>query len=200
MGGVADSLPKPLRVIDIPLQMNHVTNLIFSKKYIVEHAIRFNTAMSYGEDTLFVFYLRLYKHNFIYLDNELYFYRQVSTSVMHQRNKNATEKLLNSHLQILTEYKRILDNWDSCLYSGDAKPQERYYWTIQNILFIILRVTKNQRIEIFNYLKREGHYPYPILWNRLMHNCSSKKAILINLFSLLFPLEWYYRLLMKLFK
>lgn len=189
-----------LIIVDSPLQMNNAFSVIITRTYLNKHKIRFNTTMTYGEDTLFVFYLRLYKHKFIYLDNELYFYRQVSTSAMHQKNKSALEKSFNAQLQMLIEYKSILDNWDAELYAGDAKPQERYYWMIQNILFSLLRYDKARRLEIFNYLKCEGHYPYPILWSRLIHNSNSKTTLLINLFSLLFPLEWYYRIIMKLLK
>lgn len=189
-----------LNIVNAPPQMNNAFSVIITKTYLNKHNIRFNTTITYGEDTLFVFYLRLYKHKFIYFDNELYFYRQVSTSAMHQKSKSALEKSFNAQLKMLAEYKSILDNWDAKLYAGDAKPQERYYWMVQNILFLLLRYDKARRLEIFNYLKCGGHYPYPILWSRLIHNSNSKTTLLTNLFSLLFPLEWYYRIIMKLLK
>lgn len=133
--------------VKAPPQMNNAFSVIITRTYLNKHEIRFNTTMAYGEDTLFVFYLRLYKHKFIYLDNELYFYRQVSTSAMHQKSKSTMEKSLNAQLQMLAEYKNILENWDTELYTVDAKPQERYYWTVQNILFSLLRYDKACRLE-----------------------------------------------------
>lgn len=189
-----------LKETNTPPQMNNIFRLIVSKKYIVEHSIRFKTSISYAEDTLFVFYLRLYKHKFIYLNNELYYYRQVSTSLMHQKTTLAIEKSINSQMELLEEYKKILDCWNEKLYMGDAKPQERYYWTIQNILFSLLNYNKVQRKNYFNFLKEKGHYPYPILWKRLFYNSKTTKNFLINLFCLFFPYEWYYRFLISFYK
>ena len=156
--------------------------------------------MSYGEDTLFMYHLRLFEHHFINTPNVLYYYRQVPTSVMHQKDSLAIEKSLESAIVMLDEFKAVLDNWNSDLYKGDAKTQERYYWTIQNILFIILRINRYRRNEIFQKLEKDGHYPYPFQIKRLIKDSNSIKAYLINGFCLLFPLKWYYRFISLLFK
>ena len=189
-----------LRIINTPPNMQNACCVIIKREYIKKHNIRFQTNMAYGEDTLFVFYIRLFKHNLLYFDNVLYYYRQVPTSAMLSKDAKAQERMFNSQLQMLNEYKRIIDDRNPQLYCGDAKPRERYYWTIQNILFTLLRFEKKRRIEVFNMLKQGGHYPYPILWERLLYNSNHIKSFLINFFCLFFPLEWYYRLMMRVFK
>ena len=181
-----------------PPNMQNAWVVIIKKEYLNQNKIRFNNMMCYGEDTLFVFYLRLYKHNFIYFDNDLYFYRQVSSSAMHQKNTSAQIKLFDSQMVMLSEYKYILDNYDSSLFQGDAKPQERYYWTVQNILFSNLKFSTHKRKDLFLQLKAAGHYPYPILWGRLFKNSKTLKALLINIYCIFFPIESYYRIIMHL--
>ena len=184
-----------------PSHMENVISFIMRKSFVDSHDIKFNTTMSYGEDTLFTYFLSLYEHKSIYFENVLYFYRQVPTSAMHQKSEASKNKMLNSQLQMLKEYKTILENWDENKYLESANTRMRYYWTIQNILFTMLRCcNRTRRNNIFNQLKRDGDYPYPILWNRLVHNSPNRTIFLINAFCLLFPLEWYYRLMMKLFK
>lgn len=197
---VCNAIPVELKISEHIPNMQNAAALIIKRDYVKRHSICFNTAMAYGEDTLFVFYLRLYKHNFVYFDSELYFYRQVLVSAMHQTSVAAKEKMLSSQLQMLNEFKRVLDNWNEEYNYGDAKPQERYYWTVQNILFSILKLENSRKHEMFEQLKLNRHYPYPILWRRLFRNSNSITAFLINAFCLLFPMEWYYRLMMKLVK
>lgn len=180
--------------------MSNVSLIIAKRSYINCHKIRFNEKMSYGEDTLFMYHMRLYEHYFINTPNVLYYYRQVPTSVMHQKDTLAIGKSLQSALVMLDEFKAVLDNWDSDLYKGDAKTQERYYWTVQNILFILLRIDKSKRNKIFQRLEKDGHYPYPIQFKRLMKDSKSIKAFLLNGFCLLFPLKCYYRFISFILK
>ena len=182
------------------VQMQNAFLIIAKRSYINRHKIRFNEKMSYGEDTLFMYHMRLFEHHFINTPNVLYYYRQVPTSVMHQKNSLAIDKSLESAIVMLDEFKAVLDNWNSDLYKGDANTRERYYWTIQNILFIILRINRYRRNEIFQKLEKDGHYPYPFQIKRLIKNSNSIKAYLINGFCLLFPLKWYYRFISLLFK
>lgn len=189
--------PIPMTFDSSTPQLNNVYSLIINKKYLNSHNIRFNPALSYSEDTLFVYYIRLYKHTFINVSDPLYFYRQVATSAMHIKSVSTQEKYLHSSLIMLNEFKHVLDNWDAQKYAGDAMTQERYYWTIQNILFSILRLDKLTRYRVFRQMEEDGHYPYPIQWKRLFVDSRCIQAVIINSFSLFFPIRPYYKLLMK---
>lgn len=181
------------------VSMSNVWSLIIKKEYLIEHNIRFNEQMAYGEDTLFNYYVRLYKHKFIYSTAVLYYYRNVPTSAMNSKDEKSMMKYFVSTMCMLDCFKAQLDKGDEIELGGDAKTEERYYWSIQNALFAILRRPKSKRKELFKNLCSAGHYPYPIQLKRLICDSPSLEMFCVNLFCLLFPIKVYYKFLMKIF-
>lgn len=82
-------------------------------------------------------------------------------------------------------------------YSGEISKEkylnirQRIDWSCQNLLFGALLLGKNERKKVLHYLSSKGHYPYPILWNRLSLKYGLSN-FLINLMTLMFPFKPYY--------
>ena len=97
--------PVDLSITEGIPQLNNVFSIIIRRQYLLSHNIKFDTRMTYGEDTLFIYFIRLFRHNLIFFPESLYFYRQVDGSAMHTKTDSATKKKFNSSLIMLSEFK-----------------------------------------------------------------------------------------------
>lgn len=171
---------------------------IVSRYFLLENNIRFNTNMQYGEDTLWIFFLKFFHCNIKELNSVFYYYRMNPTSVMHQKNTklkhfDSMYEMLKVYVSLYSEYKNKS--------SFDVKNLRcRIYWSIQNVLFdAIYCKSEKERKLILDELKAEELYPYPLQWNRISLKYGMKN-FLVNMFSLLFPCKYYYQFICKIFR
>ena len=151
-------------------QASTAFNYIVSRDYLIRHKIRFDRSITYGEDTLWVFWLHFFKGVFRNLSNCFYFYRQRPGSAVHS--------VLNEYGDRLSEAER-------------NHLKHRIYWSIQNVLFDALHAAPEERSHILDELTTTGFYPYPVLWGRLSLKYGWKN-LAMNLISLFFPFKSYY--------
>lgn len=176
---------------------NIPVTIIIKRDYLLSNGIRFDEEMSFGEDTLWRYFTGLYSLDFIDTKEILYYYRQVSTSAMHNKTKQRHESWLVSMKHMCFVYEDILKNQPNRLQEDQLlNTKERLYWSVENVLLGALKVRKGE--ETIQEFKKRGLYPYPILWGRLFES-SSLGALKTNLFCLFFPLEWYYKFVSKVF-
>ncbi len=167
-------------------------NYIVSRNYLLKHTIQFDPSISYGEDTLWCFWVNFFHGQFIYCINPLYFYRQRAGSAMHVKTKERHIKHLNSMMAMLRTYQCAIQNYRNTLSDKEVSLlKQRVYWSTQNVLFDAVSIGKHDRLNLLNSLIEDRLYPYPILWNRLSLNYGFKN-ILVNIICLFFPFKWYY--------
>lgn len=146
---------------------NNVWASIISADLIQQHNIRFQCKLRYGEDTLFQYYVYMYRMGnraSITVKNDLYFYRQQSDSAMHHKTVGAYD----THVQNLIELARIYQaDYDRKIVSDEIKIKEvkmRQYMAIEGALTILPK-SQYPLKDILKTLKGEGLYPYPMmLW------------------------------------
>ena len=187
-----------LRFTPFTTSFHNPVVVITKRTHLCNHNIKFKVGMPYGEDTLWAFWCLLYPHNYVTAEVDLYYYRQNPNSAMHQKNTAARAKWLKSMLIMLEEYKYVLDNWNSeMLESKHQETRDRLDWSVQNVMFGALRMSREECISIWDTLKQNKYYPYKIQLSRLTGSVGLGD-LKTNAFCLLFPCRWYYKLLIKL--
>ena len=172
-------------------------NIIINREFLLVNQIEFNPAMSFGEDTLWRYYIWLYSDYVLQTDTVLYHYRNVPTSATHAKSEIRSKKWLTSMQEMLYSYQHMYDN-----FPNDINKRKRYdtkiriYWTVQNILLGAIRAKKSR--EVLSDLIARGLYPYPVLWKRLWGS-RSLGEFGTNLFCLLFPIPLYYKNIAKIY-
>ena len=165
---------------------------IMSRNFLCKHNIQFEPGISHQEDTLWMFYITLFKARFVYTPRQIYAYRMRDNSAMHDKSAENRLKYMNSMVAMLKTYRHILQTHNDKLSKVElSNLQRRIYWSVQNILFFAMRLDKKNRQSMLSSLMADGLYPYPILWDRLSLKYGIKNLI-IGLFTLLFPCKWYY--------
>lgn len=168
-------------------------DFIISSGFLKKNKILFDTSISYGEDTLWVFWVNFFPGKIHYLTNIVYRYRQRSGSAMHIYDDARNLKHLKSMQVMLKAYNRALSEYgDELSIEMSTHLRYRAYWSVQNILFDALYLRSAEREMIVNELINDGNYPYPVLWDRIELKDGIKNFI-VNLIALPFPFRWYYR-------
>lgn len=170
---------------------NSPVSILVKRSLLTDNDVTFKVGMSYGEDTLWRFYIWLYGTSFIATSESLYYYRQVAGSAMHSKNHG---KWLQSMQTMVEEYNKVLKRPSGIDRDKLASVKLRKQWAVQNVLFGALRATRAESDQVFDNLRAAREYPYPIQWSRLMGS-RSLGSLKYNLFTLLFPIKPYYRLL-----
>lgn len=167
-------------------------NTLARLDYIKSHKIKFKEGMCYEEDTLWAFWMQLFDPKQEQIFNKVYNYRERIGSSMQSKNIESKQKWLDSMFMMYETYVEVLKD-----YSGEISKEkylnirQRIDWSCQNLLFGALLLGKNERKKVLHYLSSKGHYPYPILWNRLSLKYGLNN-FLINLMTLMFPFKPYY--------
>lgn len=162
---------------------------IISRKFLLSHNIKFKVGVTHQEDTLWVFWLNIFKCTYCYTDEIIYAYRQRATSAMHNWDK---QDYLDSMIALTDTYKDVLDKFCDKLSLDECdKIKIRIQQSVQNELFCSMLMDKQVRMQILQTLIADGLYPYPILWSRLSVRYGIKN-LLINLVGLFIPCKLYY--------
>lgn len=166
---------------------------IMSRSFLCRYDIKFEIGVTYQEDTLWMFWVNFFKARKIYTSKLIYAYRQRLGSAVHSLDEKRYSRHLQSMQAMLSTYQRALNDYGDEMSEKDRNNlQHRIYWSVQNVLFDALRVSKATRDKIISQLIVEGFYPYPILWGRLTLK-DGWKNFAVGLFALLFPIRCYYQ-------
>lgn len=172
---------------------NVVYSIIVNRQYLIDNRICFNEDMKYGEDTLWRFYISVFSDNFLPLGSELYLYRVVPTSAMHQKSKEKRAEWVKSMWIMLDAYCKLNEDGNRLSNQNLTRQlKQRIEWSTANILFGGMFISEQEALENLNTLKKRKLYPYPILLSRFLETKSK-----VDLLCLPFPFEIYYRLLLK---
>lgn len=167
-------------------------NTLARLEYIKSHNISFKERMRYGEDTLWAFFMQLFEPRQEKIYNKVYNYRERQSSAMHLKTSQSNEYWLESMYMMHEAYIEALEKYSAVIEKDKIENiKERIKWSSQNLLFGALRLGKDKRNQVLAYLKKQGNYPYSILWGRLTWKYGLNN-FLVNLISLFFPFECYY--------
>ena len=182
-----------------------VCTTIVERAIYTENSLFFNEGLQHGEDHMFSYgssrYIDYKKH--IYLSNVIYNYRRRANSAV---NKSRTadgvmrnlEDLIRLAIIYRDEYAKLkLENCENKLFVKNTKV--RMHHATSGVLFLAARMRNKMNIDdLLTRLKREGLYPYPILWHTLKKSHTEGRAIALS--KLLFPIEFIYKIMIKLLR
>jgi len=177
----------------IPQNISCSGNRIILRSLLLNNNIIWHEELSPNDDTIFLFYISIFKKNSIYLDSATYYWRQNPNSVTRKKSFKTTNQHLNSYLLMAkiyqTEFKKFNDDKKSPIRQNI---KHRIGLTIKSILVDAAFIyTTEERIKLLDMLKKENLYPYPFLWIDVKPKISIKRTLMD--WSLLFiPCKMYY--------
>lgn len=170
--------------------------LILPTKKIID--CKFDKTLSYGEDYYWTFLLGNIFEKAIKLTPELYCYRRRSNSAMSSRDHNATQKRIESFINLYDRYESAETDGTIC----DRNKKELARRKRQCIQACLLTAISNhmsliETQELLKNLKQKKMYPYKIVLENLKprKNIREYKS---NLVALLLPLEKYFWIIYRL--
>lgn len=176
-----------------------IWNSIIKREYLLEYELWFIKGMKYGEDTLWMSLVELFTQKHKRLNLPIYKYRIRTNSAVHTHNES-------TKLQRFVDMQTMQEVWLNVItqhsdkISLDQRKQleTRISWCTSNILLAALEQNKQVRKNTLLKLKKNGSYPYKIIWTRISLRYGLKN-FLVTIFTLFFPLEIYYRIIAYLF-
>lgn len=182
------------------ISSSNVWGMILRRVIVFENCIFFNENMSYGEDTLFMYFVSLYldvkRH--VYIHEPIYYYRQRKTSAMHTKSKERAMRHMNDMLEMARCYSvKIIDG----SISGKALKNTKLRRN-KAVATAMFDAAKDRNVNIQSLLfslKQEGLYPYALAWWTLKPSRSFNNW-LQNLVSFLFPFALYYKIFTKIIR
>ena len=134
---------------------------LFCKDLIIEKNIRFLQGMKYAEDTLFA--LQVLEHAskpWIYLQEEIYFYRTVASSTVHQTSKEDLGKHIADRFRVL---QYCVEHQQLAGFRGNII-RRRIYLSSFNILINLPKsnLSKTQTLAQLRKMKC-----FPLKWNAI---------------------------------
>ncbi|MCI6444102.1 MAG: glycosyltransferase [Clostridia bacterium] len=175
----------------------NVCGAIIKSQIIKDNNISFELKMKYGEDTLFMYYVYLYSsdRDTIEINSPLYYYRQRSTSAMHQESVDNITKHTEDLISMAYTYKKTYDNGILDKHKKE-NTRLRQYWAIEGALTIMPQSSLNCE-EVLGQLKKDGLYPYPTLWKKFF-GARGLKAKLVQFPKLFFKYKLLYKIYYKM--
>lgn len=168
-----------------------VCRSIFNTDLLRENGLRFSQSIKYSEDVLFGFKALIKAERCAKTDGVYYHYYQREGSAMHSGNH---VKHIESMYLLAGEYLKIADEeekWrDVALRKKDYAIKALLFGLVQNA---DIKLAK----EWIAKLRSEKLYPFPFLWKSLRNN-ATRKQVLINYSSFLFPWKWYFMTCVRL--
>lgn len=172
---------------------NTAVNYVIRRDYLRNNDISFKEGMTYGEDTLWCFWVNFYNCQPIFqVQPALYFYRQRSGSSMHSKSHDSRIKHLDSMLMMLDTYTEVY-KFGKITTEQKKHLKSRIDWSVQNVCMDAIRLSKDECNKIVRYLADQGLYPYQFNRNRYSVKYGLKNFA-INVFACLLKYKWYLRL------
>lgn len=161
---------------------------------VKKNNIRFIDYITYGEDTLFQYYVYMFrtgKDPTIRINNVLYYYRQHASSLMRHQSLGAYNKHVDDLVEMDYIYQR---DYNNRIVNDQRKLNEikmRQHMAIEGVLAILPR-SHYKYNDIIGLLEKEGLYPYPMLWWKLKR-AKGIKAKINAFYRMLFRYKIFYR-------
>ena len=164
---------------------------LFRKALISTHNIRFLKGMKYAEDTLF--HLQFLVHasgKWIYLQEEIYYYRTVASSAVHQVSSAAIGKQISDRLQVI---QYCLTQRHLTDFRGDIIRQ-RIYLSAFNILINLPKSDLQKKAVLAELAQMQC---FPLKWNA--ENIRQQKSWRKKIYTLCHMVCFRFRLLYNCF-
>ncbi len=174
---------------------SNVFSTIVKSEIISNNNIKFNENLKYGEDTLFQYYVYLYRNSnnsSIVVDGNLYLYRNRSCSAMNVKTKKSFTKHTEDLIEMARIYAKDYENKITNVPEKLENIKLRQHLAIEGALTILPKSNLNLRTTI-RTLKNEGLYPYPIPKWKLKEakRLSAKIEVLVKF---LFKYPFFYKI------
>jgi len=179
---------------------NSVCMKIFKRELFEKHQLRFQTAVKIMEDVAFTYELSFFKFRKMFLDRQLYCYRQRPGSILSTKGRLAAEKHLESMLAMIDIYEqsflqRTSSMDDKTRMAYLRNKNERIVMLTQYALLDAVRIYSSDELNVLlANLKEKGLYPYQLNWSLFKGLKESRKQQVINYFLFLFPFESYLKM------
>ncbi len=166
---------------------------VFSADVINKNNIRFEN-LKPAEDTLFTFEYGLCENPQKVLKTKdiIYYYRQRGGSITHSLNEKQRQNLM----LLAEKYNDLLKKYNLSK-KQIIEVKNRTGMAVAGVLFAAARYDNN--LNILESLKDKGLYPYKFLWFTLIPESNFNHTI-SEYIKFLFPFEWYYKSVFKIFK
>ncbi len=183
---------------------NNVWSSIISQKLIKDNNIHFLHGLKYGEDTLFQYYIYIYRKGencSLTIKNSLYYYRQQSESAMHHKTEGSYDKHVNDLIEMARIYSK---DYNKRIVDDSKKLNEvkmRQYMAIEGALAILPKSSFSCG-SVLKDLTEEGLYPFPkMFWKvKKAKGLKNKLNAFLRMFFGVRPFYEVYFCLCKLFK
>lgn len=174
---------------------NSVCSTIILSELINDHHIRFHTGLKYAEDTLFQYYVYMFRNGekpSLTVNSSMYYYRQNSTSAMRHKSVAAYDK----HVQDLLAIARIYqEDYRNKIVEDPEKLKDvktRQHQAVEGALTILPKSGYSCN-DTLKKLKEEGLYPYPMMWRKIEGAKGIQRKVLF-LCRMLFGFEFFYKI------
>lgn len=151
---------------------------LIKRSIIEKNEIYFDETMTYGEDTLFLFWV--YHHvsfeNQLVLDSPVYCYRQRKGSLM--SSQQSTVRHMKDMLHMADVYSEYLKNNKDMTVEGIHNLQGRIRDAVAAALFDSLLQNEVDATLVLKELKKKGLYPYRFDWEIIKRNCNIPNIIM----------------------
>ena len=156
---------------------------VFRRNFLLDNELFFREDMIAQEDTLFYYEIEQYNPKIIKTEACCYFYRQRSSSVMHQKSERRMQNYYRSMKIMLDVYKEYLS---AGKYNDREILEAKILHSYENVFSCLAKCTDKKFVKKeFSSLKKSGYYPYPFRKETLQRQGSKIIAIL----DYLLPIE-----------
>lgn len=180
------------------ISSSNVCSRIFRLNLITDNHIHFNEKMSYGEDTLFSYFVSLHldPSRHIYIHEPIYCYRQDPNSAMHKTSNLRTHQHMTDMLEMAYCYSDVLKNpnLDKIAKNNTKKRMSK---AVAAAMYDAMKLKDIDTSKFLDNLRQRELYPYSFLWWTLKPAGSYKNWIM-NLLCFFFPISFYYKALVYL--
>ena len=160
---------------------------ILKADIIKHHNIRFNEKIKYGEDSLFQYYVFLFRNGSlpsIHINNSLYYYRQRGDSSLNTKSRESYTRHAQDYIALARIYQndynsRIVDDKEMLEYIKRSQ-----YLATQGALTILPKSNLPYK-QTMKMLRKEGFYPYPMQSQKLKTAKGIKQKLKYFIISLL---------------
>lgn len=178
-----------------------VTNTIVSSKIIKENKIHFKTDMKYGEDTLFQYYVYMFRkeERHIQIFSELYFYRSNPASATHNRSIQSWTDQTSNLMELARGCQQMLATEKLDNKKKTKNIEARQHLAVELALLRLPKGSLDYK-ETMQTLKNEKLYSYPMQWKKFFQIKGLKNkltSIPILFFKFEFFYKFYYRFITK---
>lgn len=162
--------------------LGHVRNYIVKRQILSENSISFAERVIY-EDNLFNFFLKQKIDTFSMIGEVLYYYRQQPNSIVHTftaNNREAMIKQIDNHIRIASYLNK--HRCDVVKNEYKIELEERIILEIKRAISKGIKLHDKKYVrELYKRLKKDGLYPYKIIFKVKRAPYIENEKVLLNI-------------------